>query len=240
LLGSRDSPLGDTRGHGSPLMANDFDWFDWNSARERMAQMQIIARGIRDPAVIRAMRRVPRHEFVNPEFLDQSYADRPLPIGFGVTISQPYIVGYMTEALELGHEDRVLEIGAGSGYQTAVLAEIVREVYSIEIVPALARRAGRKLRELGYRNVRLICADGHQGWPRAAPFDAILLTAAPPRIPEPLIEQLAMDGRLIAPVGPGFDQVIRRLHRTPRGIVTEELIGVRFVPMTGGLPRERG
>jgi protein-L-isoaspartate(D-aspartate) O-methyltransferase len=185
------------------------------------------------------MRSVPRHEFVNPEFLDQAYADRPLPIGFGVTISQPYIVAYMTEALELGPDDRVLEIGAGSGYQTAILAEIAREVYSIEIVPALARRAGRKMRELGYRNVRLICADGHLGWPRAAPFDAILLTAAPPRIPHLLFEQLAMDGRLVAPVGPGFDQVIRRLRKTTRGIVSEELIGVRFVPMTGGSRTER-
>jgi protein-L-isoaspartate(D-aspartate) O-methyltransferase len=213
---------------------------DWESARERMIARQIAARGIRDPSVLAAMRSVPRHEFVNPEFLDQAYADRPLPIGFGVTISQPYIVAYMTEALELGHEDRVLEIGAGSGYQTSVLAEIAREVYSIEIVPPLARRAGRKLRELGYRNVRLICADGHLGWPRAAPFDAILLTAAPPQIPEPLLQQLAMDGRLVAPVGPGFDQVVRRLRRTPRGLVSEELIGVRFVPMTGGRRTERG
>jgi protein-L-isoaspartate(D-aspartate) O-methyltransferase len=204
-----------------------------------MVETQAAARGVRDPGVLTAMRAVPRHEFVNPEFLDQAYADRPLPIGFGVTISQPYIVAYMTEALELGPDDRVLEIGAGSGYQTAILAEIAREVYSIEIVPALARRAGRKMRELGYRNVRLICADGHLGWPRAAPFDAILLTAAPPRIPHLLFEQLAMDGRLVAPVGPGFDQVIRRLRKTTRGIVSEELIGVRFVPMTGGSRTER-
>jgi protein-L-isoaspartate(D-aspartate) O-methyltransferase len=173
---------------------------------------------------------------VNPEFLDQAYADRPLPIGFGVTISQPYIVAYMTMALELGPEDRVLEVGAGSGYQTAVLAEIARSVHSVEIVPALARRAGRKLHELGYANARVICGDGHQGWPRAAPFDAILLTAAPARIPAPLVEQLAMGGRLVAPVGPGFDQVVQRLRKTPRGVLREELIGVRFVPMTGGPP----
>ena len=215
-------------------MTGSFDWMDWESARERMVARQIAARGVRDPAVLAAMRSVPRHEFVNPEFLDQAYADRPLPLGAGQTISQPYIVAYMTEALELGPDDRVLEVGAGSAYQTAVLAEIAREVYSIEIVAPLARRAGRKLRELGYHNVRLICADGHQGWPRAAPFDAILLTAAPASIPDALVGQLAMDGRLVAPVGPGFDQIVRRLRKTPRGVVSEELIGVRFVPMTGG------
>jgi len=215
-------------------MTGSFDWMDWESARERMVARQIAARGVRDPAVLAAMRSVPRHEFVNPEFLDQAYADRPLPLGAGQTISQPYIVAYMTEALELGPDDRVLEVGAGSAYQTAVLAEIAREVYSIEIVAPLARRAGRKLRELGYHNVRLICADGHLGWPRAAPFDAILLTAAPATIPDALVGQLAMDGRLVAPVGPGFDQIVRRLRKTPRGVVSEELIGVRFVPMTGG------
>jgi len=213
---------------------------DWQAARERMVATQIAARGIRDPAVLAAMRSVPRHEFVNPEFLDQAYADRPLPIGFGVTISQPYIVSYMTEALELSSDDRVLEVGTGSGYQTAVLAEIASEVHSIEIVPALARRAGGKLRELGYHNVRVICADGHQGWPRAAPFDTILLTAAPTSIPQPLVEQLAMGGRLVAPVGPGFDQIVQRLRKTPRGVVFEELIGVRFVPMTGGSQGPRG
>jgi len=211
-----------------------FDWMDWESARERMVARQIAARGIRDPAVLAAMRSVPRHEFVNPEFLDQAYADRPLPLGSGQTISQPYIVAYMTEALELGPDDRVLEVGAGSAYQTAVLAEIARAVCSIEIIAPLARRAGRKLRELGYDNVHVICADGHLGWPRAAPFDAILLTAAPASIPDALVDLLAMDGRLVAPVGPGFDQIVRRLRKTPRGIVSEELIGVRFVPMTGG------
>lgn len=221
-------------------MAGSFDWMDWQAARQRMVATQIAARGIRDPAVLAAMRSVPRHEFVNPEFLDQAYADRPLPIGFGVTISQPYIVAYMTEALELSPDDRILEVGTGSGYQTAVLAEIASEVHSIEIVPPLARRAGGKLRELGYHNVRVICADGHQGWPRAAPFDAILLTAAPTSIPQPLVEQLGMGGRLVAPVGPGFDQIVQRLRKTPRGVVFEEMIGVRFVPMTGGSQGPRG
>lgn len=221
-------------------MVDSYDWFDWECARERMVERQIAARGIRDPAVLVAMRCVPRHEFVNAEYLDQAYADRPLPIGVGQTISQPYIVAYMTEALELGPDDRVLDVGAGSGYQTAVLAEIARAVYSIEIVAPLARRAARKLRELGYRNVRLICGDGHRGWPEAAPFDAVLLSAAPARIPQPLVEQLAMGGRLVAPVGPGFDQVVQRLRKTPRGVVSEGLIDVRFVPMTGGSPRESG
>lgn len=206
----------------------------WESARERMVQTQIVARGVRDASVVEALGSVPRHEFVNPEYLDQSYADRPLPIGFGQTISQPYIVAYMTEALELSPDDRVLEVGAGSAYQTAVLAEIVREVFSIEIVPALAVRAGRKLAELGYRNARVLCADGHEGLPGAAPFDAILLTAAPPCIPAPLLQQLAAGGRLVAPVGPGFEQVVQRLRKTALGTVSEELIGVRFVPMTGG------
>jgi protein-L-isoaspartate(D-aspartate) O-methyltransferase len=221
-------------------VVDSYDWFDWECARERMVERQIAARGIRDPAVLVAMRCVPRHEFVNAEYLDQAYADRPLPIGVGQTISQPYIVAYMTEALELGPDDRVLDVGAGSGYQTAVLAEIARAVYSIEIVAPLARRAARKLRELGYRNVRLICGDGHRGWPEAAPFDAVLLSAAPARIPQPLVEQLAMGGRLVAPVGPGFDQVVQRLRKTPRGVVSEGLIDVRFVPMTGGSPRESG
>ncbi len=223
-----------SRGRAGGHVNGPFDWLDWESAREDMVARQIAARGVRDPAVLAAMRSVPRHEFVNPEYFDQAYADRPLPIGAGQTISQPYIVAYMTEALELGPDDRVLEVGAGSAYQTAVLAEIAREVFSIEIVPALARRAARKLRELGYRNVRVISADGHQGWPGAAPFDAILLTAAPPSIPSPLIGQLAPGGRLVAPVGPGYDQVVQRLRKTPRGVVREELIGVRFVPMTGG------
>lgn len=221
-------------------MVDSYDWFDWECARERMVERQIAARGIRDPAVLVAMRSVPRHEFVNAEYLDQAYADQPLPIGVGQTISQPYIVAYMTEALELGPDDRVLDVGAGSGYQTAVLAEIARAVYSIEIVAPLARRAARKLRELGYRNVRLICGDGHRGWPEAAPFDAVLLSAAPARIPQPLVDQLAMGGRLVAPVGPGFDQVVQRLRKTPRGVVSEGLIDVRFVPMTGGSPRESG
>lgn len=193
-----------------------------------------MGRGVRDPVVVEAMRQVPRHEFVPPEFYDLAYADRPLPIGHGQTISQPYIVAYMTRALELEPDDRVLEVGAGSGYQTAVLAEIAAEVYSIEVVPELARRAARTLRDLGYRNVRVIAADGHAGWPGAAPFDGVLLTAAPPEVPPALFEQLADGGRLVAPVGRGLSQRIRRWRKTPGGLPSEDLIAVRFVPMIGG------
>lgn len=206
---------------------------DWGRARERMVRQQVAARGVRDPATLGAMWVVPRHEFVLPEYLDLAYEDRPLPIGFDQTISQPYIVAYMTQSAELGPDDRVLEVGAGSGYQSAVLAEIAADVFSIEIVPQLAVRAGRTLHRLGYRNVHVIAADGHAGWARAAPFDAIVVAAAPTSIPDALLEQLAEGGRLVAPVGTGADQTIFRFRRTPEGIVSEELIAVRFVPMTG-------
>jgi protein-L-isoaspartate(D-aspartate) O-methyltransferase len=206
---------------------------DWGREQERMARWQIESRGVRDPAVLAAMRAVPRHEFVPPEYMDLSYADRPLPIGRGQTISQPYIVAYMTEALEIGPGDRVLEIGTGSGYQAAVLAEIVARVITLEISPLLARRAARTLRELGYRNVRVIAADGRRGLPRAGPFDAILLAAAPARVPAALVDQLADGGRLVGPVGEGIDQVLRRWRRVGGGREVEDLIPVRFVPMTG-------
>lgn len=199
-----------------------------------MVRRQIAGRGLGDPDVLEAMRSVPRHEFVPPERLDLAYADGPIPIGYGQTISQPYIVAYMTDALDLSPDDRVLEVGTGCGYQTAVLAEIAREVYSIEIVPQLARRAARTLAGLGYGNARVIAADGRRGWPRAAPFDAILLTAAPSTVPPELFDELAEGGRLVAPVGSGLTQTIRRWHRrggSLRG--PEDLIGVRFVPMTG-------
>lgn len=206
-----------------------------------MLRRQIADRGIRDPAVLGAVYSVPRHEFVPVEYLDLAYEDRPLPIGEGQTISQPFIVAYMTAALELGPDDRVLEVGTGSGYQTAVLAEIAREVFSIEIVPMLARRAARALERLGYRNVHVVAGDAHRGLPRAAPFDAIVLTASPPDVPAELFEQLAPGGRLVAPVGRGPTQRIERWRKTPAGLVSEKLIGVRFVPMTaeeGGGPAD--
>ena len=198
-----------------------------------MVRWQIDARGVHDPSVLAAMRSVPRHEFVPPEYMDLAYSDRPLPIGLDQTISQPYIVAYMTEALEPHPQDRVLEVGTGSGYQAAVLAEIVHRVYTLEISPVLARRAARSLRELGYRNVFVIAADGRRGLPRAAPFDGILLAAAPARLPEPLIEQLAEGGRIVGPVGQGIDQVLRRWRKWRNRVVAEDLIPVRFVPMTG-------
>ena len=206
---------------------------DWATEREHMVRWQIDARGVHDPAVLAAMRSVPRHEFVPAEYLDLAYSDRPLPIGLDQTISQPYIVAYMTEALEPHPQDRILEVGTGSGYQAAVLAEIAQRVYTLEISPVLARRAARTLRQLGYRSVVVIAADGRRGLPRAAPFDGILLAAAPARLPEPLIEQLAEGGRIVGPVGQGIDQVLRRWRKQGGCVVAEDLIPVRFVPMTG-------
>jgi protein-L-isoaspartate(D-aspartate) O-methyltransferase len=207
-------------------------------ARERMVDDQIAARGISDAAVLEAMRQVPRHRFLPPAQEANAYEDHPLPIGFDQTISQPYIVAYMTQALSLGPSDRVLEIGTGSGYQAAVLAEIVREVYTIEIVPELAAGATKILSELGYENVRVRHGDGYRGWPEAAPFDAIIVTAAPRAIPQPLIDQLALEGRMVVPVGDWYQELVI-VTKTTDGIVEQKTIPVRFVPMTGEAERER-
>ncbi len=204
----------------------------WAEARERMVRGQIEARGVRDPRVLAALRAVPRHELIPEEMRRHAYADGPLPIGLGQTISQPYIVAYMTEQLELERGDRVLEVGTGSGYQAAVLAELCERVYSIEIVPELAERAARDLERLGYDNVRVRTGDGYRGWPDEAPFDAIIITAAPPRIPEPLLEQLAVGGRMIVPVGEHYQELVL-ITRTDDGFRRRQLIPVRFVPMTG-------
>jgi protein-L-isoaspartate(D-aspartate) O-methyltransferase len=200
--------------------------------RNRMVDAQIADRGIDDPRLLDAMRRVPRHELVPPDVRQYAYGDGPLAIGHGQTISQPYVVAFMTDALELEPGDRVLEVGTGSGYQAAVLAELVREVWTIEIVEPLAKRAERDLARLGYQNVHVRAGDGYRGWPEQAPFDAIIVTAAPDHVPEPLVEQLAMGGRLVLPVGEGT-QVLVLLERTPEGVTRRRLIGVRFVPMTG-------
>lgn len=205
---------------------------------ERMVRDQIAAREVRDPRVLAAMRKIPRHLFVPPEWQSLAYTDQPLPIGHGQTISQPYIVAFMTEALELKPGDRVLEIGTGSGYQAAVLAELVREVYSIEIVERLAEEAETRLRRLGYTNVQVRAGDGYRGWPDAAPFDAIMVTAAPDHVPAPLLEQLALNGRLILPVGRFYQDLIR-IRRTSGGLKKETLLPVRFVPMTGESERVR-
>lgn len=201
-------------------------------ARGRMVREQIAARGITDSRVLEAMREVPRHAFVPEPLRDRAYADRPLPIGHDQTISQPYVVAFMTQALELAPDARVLEVGTGSGYQAAVLAEVAGEVYSVEIVPELARRARATLGELGYEHVHLRTGDGYRGWPEHAPFDAIVVTAAADHVPPPLVEQLAPGGRLVMPVGDLF-QTLLRLTKTPDGVEREELEAVRFVPMTG-------
>ncbi|MBZ5515548.1 MAG: protein-L-isoaspartate(D-aspartate) O-methyltransferase [Acidobacteriia bacterium] len=201
-------------------------------ARERMVHEQIEDRGVHDKRVLAAMRKVPRHVFVPPEMQSHAYADGPLPIGYGQTISQPYIVAFMTEALELKPQDKVLEIGTGSGYQAAVLAELVREVFSIEIVEPLGKEAEERLKRLGYSNLKVKIADGYRGWPEAAPFDAIIVTAAPNHVPPALVNQLREGGRMVLPVG-RLPQDLIRVRRTPNGVKQESLLPVLFVPMTG-------
>jgi len=200
--------------------------------RERMVQEQIAPRGVADIRVLAALRAVPRHELVPESQREHAYEDRPLSIGHGQTISQPYIVAVMSEALELDANERVLEIGTGSGYQAAVLAQLAKEVYSVEIVEPLAERARADLARLGYANVEVRHGDGYLGWPEQAPFDAIIVTAAPDHVPQPLIDQLAVGGRLVIPVGRGVQELIR-ITRDEQGVHEERLLGVRFVPMTG-------
>jgi protein-L-isoaspartate(D-aspartate) O-methyltransferase len=204
----------------------------WTRERDDMVRTQIAARGVRDERVLDAMRGVPRHLFVPPELRAEAYADHPLPIGEGQTISQPYIVGLMSELLEVSPGDRVLEIGTGSGYQAAVLATMGCEVYSIEIRASLAESAVRRLAELGIGGVHVRSGDGYAGWPEAAPFAGIVVTAAPERIPTPLIEQLALGGRMVIPVG-SFYQQLKVITRTADGLAERDVIPVRFVPMTG-------
>ena len=195
-----------------------------------MVSSQLRGRGISDPRVLDAMRHVPRHRFLPSGERELAYGDHPVGIGFGQTISQPYIVGYMTEALALGSDARVLEVGAGSAYQTAVLAEIARDVYSIEVVGELADRAIAVLRDLGYANVHIRRGDGYNGWPEAAPFDGIIVTAAPEHIPQPLVDQLRIGARLVVPIGRG-DQDLLVLTRTEDGLREEQRLAVRFVPL---------
>ncbi len=204
----------------------------WAQARARMVDSQLRARDIRDERVLRAMARVPRHLFVPEARRRAAYEDGALPIGLGQTISQPYIVAYMTEALRLRPTDRVLEIGTGSGYQAAVLAELVDEVFTMEIVEALAERARGTLESLGYRNVRVRCGNGYLGWPERAPFDKIIVTAAPEQVPPALIAQLAPGGILVAPVG-APTQVLTIVEKTPTGLTERRTLPVLFVPMTG-------
>lgn len=200
--------------------------------RMQMVESQLLSRGINDPRVITAMQVVPRERFIPLQLQQSAYLDRPLPIGYQQTISQPFVVAYMTEALQLKPNSRVLEIGTGSGYQAAILGEIAETVYSIEIIQPLYERARTVLAEEGYDNVHVQLGDGYTGWPEEAPFDAIIVTAAPDHIPQPLVEQLAVGGRLIVPVGENR-QVLTEIIRTENDITQESTLPVIFVPMTG-------
>jgi len=206
--------------------------------RSSMVRNQIESRGVSQPRVLDAMRFVPRHLFVPMEFRDRAYLDAPQPIGEGQTISQPYIVALMTSLLELRGDEKVLEIGTGSGYQAAVLARLVREVYTIEILEPLSRRAQRTFQEMGLRNVHARIGDGYQGWPEAAPFDAIVVTAAPEKVPQPLLDQLKVGGRMVIPVGREF-QDLQLLTKTAEGVIRKTVLPVRFVPMTGEVEKRQ-
>ena len=205
------------------------------AARRRMVEQQLAAPGrdITNHRVLAVMGKVPRHELVPADVRAFGYADRPLPIGHGQTISQPYIVAFMTEKLEPKPTDRVLEIGTGSGYQAAVLAELVSNVFTIEIVEPLARRAEADLKRLGCTNVTVRAGDGYKGWPEAAPFDAIIVTCAPDHVPRPLVEQLKEGGRMMIPVGPAHDQSLYLLEKKDGKVQRRAILPVRFVPMTG-------
>jgi protein-L-isoaspartate(D-aspartate) O-methyltransferase len=207
---------------------------EYEKERQRMVEYDIKARGIKYPALLKAMAKVPRHRFVSTGFRHRAYADHPLPIAEGQTISQPYVVALMTELLELKSTDRVLEIGTGSGYQAAVLAEIVKEVYSIEIRKPLADGSRQLLQELGYKNVKVKYGDGYFGWPEHAPFDAIIITAAANHIPPPLIKQLKAGGRFILPLGSTvYYQMLTLVKKEGEEIRMKQFGSVRFVPMTG-------
>ncbi len=220
-------------GHSSEVQGRD-----WASRRSEMVRAQIEARGVKDPDVLDSMRAVPRHLFVPDVYRDAAYNDSPLPIGQGQTISQPYIVALMTELLEVGRGSRVLEIGTGSGYQAAVLAQMGVEVFSIEIKTALCESAAATLQSIGYETAHVRCGDGYGGWPDEAPFDGIIVTAAPDRIPDPLLDQLADGARMVIPVGE-FYQELKVIMRSGDDFEERSVIPVRFVPMTGEIERQR-
>ena len=218
--------------NSSELQGQNSNWameqFEWQ--RRQMVEYQLRERGIKDERVLAAMSKVPRHQFVDSSWRDLAYSDRPLPIGYNQTISQPYIVAYMSSAAEIAPEDKVLEIGTGCGYQAAILGEIAKEVYSIEIIPQLAEKARQTLNQLGYENIEVKTGDGYQGWVENAPYDAIIVTAAPEHIPQPLIDQLAINGKMVIPVGTWYQDIIV-LTKTQDRVVKEKTIPVRFVPM---------
>ena len=226
LAGSASLALGLFRGNGGqPSLVH------LAAERQRMVDEQIARRGIRDKRVLVAMRKVERHRFISDAQWSLAYGDHPLPVGEGQTISQPYIVALMTEALALQGGERVLEVGTGSGYQAAILAELAEEVYTVEILPALAERAGATLTQRGYRNIHIRVGDGGDGWKEHAPYQAILVTAAPPETPPALIEQLDEGGRLVIPVGV-LSQELELYTRKPEGLDVQRLAAVRFVPFT--------
>ena len=207
--------------------------------RRKMVDRQIRARGVRDPRVLDALLWVPRHEFVPAALEEEAYEDTPLGIGEGQTISQPYIVAFMTELACLNPDSKVLEVGTGCGYQTAILSALAREVFSIEIIESLGLGAKEKLERARFSNVHIRIGDGYQGWPEEAPFDAILVTAAPVRVPQPLLNQLKIGGRLVIPIG-DFYQDLAVFTKTEQGVQEEKMIPVRFVPMTGLAARPTG
>ena len=231
--GSREAPTQPTTSRTPAVPSADEDTFA--ETRLNLVREYIQGAGIANEDVLRAMRTVPRHKFVPPDYLDQAYEDHPLPIGYGQTISQPYVVAWMTELLELQPGEKVLEIGTGSGYQAAILAELgFVDVYTIEIVPELAESAEACLQGLGYTNVRIKQGDGYYGWPEYAPFDAIIVTAAPDHLPAPLAEQLSESGRLVIPIGPpGWYQSLWKFVKEGGELKAYNMGGVAFVPFTG-------
>ena len=206
---------------------------DYSTARKTMVQRQLVGRGVRDPRVLAAMEEVPRHFFVDEALWNEAYDDSPLPIGEGQTISQPYMVAVMTELLHLDGEERVLEIGTGSGYQAAVLTRLCRWVYTMERLEGLSERARKAVEACGYANISFIVGDGTQGWPDHAPYDGIIVTAGAPNIPHTLVEQLVEGGRLVIPVGDRFSQVLKLVIRTKEGTIVESHTGCRFVDLVG-------
>jgi protein-L-isoaspartate(D-aspartate) O-methyltransferase len=211
----------------------------WAEARFEMVDRTVAARGIKDERVLAAMKITPRHEFVPPSIRHRAYDDSPLPIGFDLTISQPYIVATMTEAAHVKAGDKVLEIGTGSGYQAAVLATMGAKVYTMELHPELSKRTQLVLKKLGYREISMRTGDGYFGWPDAAPFDAILITCATPTLPPALVEQLKVGGRIVAPIGDDYDQELMVITKTDDGLEHDALMGVRFGPMKGEIDKQR-
>lgn len=205
---------------------------EYKRERREMVEQDIRARGIENESVLRAMMKVPRHKFVPETLLKHAYKDSPLPIGLDQTISQPFIVAYMTDVADISKEDKVLEIGTGSGYQAAILGELAKEVYTIEIIPELAERSSQVLQQLGYKNVFVKAGNGYLGLPEQAPFDAIVVTAAPDEIPQALVDQLAVNGKMVIPVG-NTNQEMMIIKKTKKGVTEKRTMKVRFVPMTG-------